>query len=145
MIRRVASIAGMLLWGLCGAAHAAGLDVADAWIRAAPPGMDMLAGYARLSNPGPSAKTVVGFDSPAFAAVELHRTAIENGVSRMRPVPRLPIAPGDEVELRPGGLHLMLISPARPLAEGDRVPVRVLLEDGETVEVEFPVAGEPPR
>lgn len=135
----------MLLWGLCGAAQAAGLEVADAWIRSAPPGMDMLAGYARLSNPGRAERVVVGFDSPAFAAVELHRTTIEDGISRMRPVPRLRIPAGGEVVLQPGGLHLMLISPIHPVAEGERVPVRILFEDGEMVEVEFPVAATPPR
>lgn len=135
----------MLLWGLCGAAQAAGLEIADAWIRSAPPGMDMLAGYARLLNPGRTERIVTGFDSPAFAAVELHRTAIEDGISRMRPVPRLRIPAGGEVVLRPGGLHLMLIAPEHPINEGERVPVRILLEDGEAVEVDFLIVSAPPR
>ena len=57
--------------------------------------------------------TIVGASSPAFGEVSLHETRIVDGVSRMRALPELRIAPGDSAVLKPGGMHLMLMQPQR--------------------------------
>lgn len=108
----------------------------------------MLAGYATLRNSGSEAVSVIGIDSNAFESVEMHRTEEVDGVSRMRPVAAIEIPPGGEAVLEPGGLHLMLIQPRQPLAEGDTVILRLRLTDGRTVDAAFPVqrnAGEDPH
>ena len=71
-----------------------GLEAKDAWIREAPPGVAMLAGYALLRNTGKQALTIDRASSKAFGDVSLHRTTIENGVSRMAPVPALTLPAG---------------------------------------------------
>lgn len=101
--------------------------------------MPMLAGFGRVSNPCGDAVTVVGARSDAFADVSLHETRIVDGVSRMRAVPRLPVPAGGSVELRPGGLHLMLMRPHAPLKAGDSVDVVLELEGGATRVVRFEV------
>ena len=63
---RVVSLAFALLFAT-GAAHADGrLGVFDAWIRSAPPGTTMLAGYATLKNTGDAPVTVLTAQSDAF-------------------------------------------------------------------------------
>jgi len=105
-------------------AHAAGkLEVRDAWIRAAPPGAMMLAGYAQLRNVGDAPVVVSGASSAAFGDVTLHESVSENGVERMRPLPAIAIAPGGSVALAPGGKHLMLMRPAHPMAAGTSVAI----------------------
>jgi len=94
----------------------------------------MAAGYGVLHNRCRQAVTVVAAGSRAFAAVSLHETTVVNGVSRMREVERLPVAAGAKVELKPGGLHLMLMQPEVTLAEGREVPLRLSLDDGRKVD-----------
>ena len=100
-----------------------GLVVEQGWIRPPMPGMGMTAGYARLSNHGRRPLAVEEVSSPDFVGTELHRTLVENGVSRMRPGLPLPLAPGAVQTLEPGEYHLMLFEPKRPLKVGDSVLV----------------------
>src|SRR5690606_22188869 len=81
----------------------------------------------------PGAVVVTGARSAAFASVELHETRVVDGVSRMRAVERMPVMAGEETLLRPGGLHLMLMRPLAPLAEGDVARVVFLLADGRRI------------
>lgn len=100
-----------------------GLEVADGWIREAPPGSTVTAGYARLRNAGKAALAVSGARSAAFEGAMLHRTVTEDGVSRMVHGGVLALAPGESKNLEPGGWHLMLVRPLRPLKAGERVTV----------------------
>lgn len=100
-----------------------GLVVEDAWIREAPPGAMMTAAYAKLRNDGRQALRIDGAFGADFASAELHRTVVENGLSRMVHGEPLELRPGAQAALEPGGWHLMLFRPSRPLKAGDRVPL----------------------
>ena len=120
----------LLLACLCsGKVMAAGpsLAISDAWIREAPPGATVLAGYLRLANTGDKALVISAIRSQDFERIELHRTVVEEGIARMLPVERLEIPPGDSISLEPGGMHLMLFNPARSLRQDDRVVFSVEL------------------
>jgi copper(I)-binding protein len=120
--------------------HAEGkLGVYDAWIRAAPPGSHMLAGYATLKNTGDAPITVLTVQSDAFRQSSIHETVVERGVSKMRELPRLDIEPGAAVEMKPGGRHLMLAYPRHAVVPGEKVQVIFLLADGRRVETWFDV------
>lgn len=95
----------------------------DAWIREAPPGALMTAAYARLRNDGRQLLRIDGALGDAFGSAELHRTIVENGISRMLHGEPLELPPGGRAALEPGGWHLMLFRPARPLKAGDTVPL----------------------
>lgn len=96
--------------------------------------MPMAAGYGQIRNDCREAVVVVAAGSKAFGDVSLHETTLVDGVSRMREVERLPIAAGKTVELKPGGLHLMLMQPEVALKEGAQLPLRLSLEDGGKVD-----------
>lgn len=113
------------------------LKVQGAWVRLPPVAMPMMAGFARIENGCEAPVAIVGAESLAFADVSLHETREEGGVSRMREVEALPVAPGKAVELKPGGLHLMLHGPYRPLDAGDRTVITLKLQDGRTLPVPF--------
>jgi copper(I)-binding protein len=107
-----------------------GLVVRDAWVREAPPGASVLAGYLQLENRGPETLVLVTLGSRDFGRIELHRTLVEEGVARMLPVGQLEIPAGESVVLEPGGMHLMLFNPGRPLQVGDRVEFSIRLANG---------------
>ena len=133
-------LSALLMSGL-GTAHATEcLPVAKAaWVRMPPVAMPMMAGFARIENPCKTPVSIVGAESLAFEDVSLHETREANGVSRMREVAALPIAPGKAAELKPGGLHLMLHGPYAPIAAGEKVVITLRLADGRSLPVQFEV------
>lgn len=141
--RRVVSaafVASIALLAAAPSAHAQGkLSVYDAWIRNAPPGATMMAGYATLKNEGDAPIKVLTVQSDAFRQSSIHETVVERGVARMRELPRIDLAPGATVEMKPGGAHLMLSEPRHAIRDGDKVHMVFLLADGTRVETYFDV------
>ena len=78
------------------------------------PGMKMGAAYMSLANNTDRAITIVRISSPQFDSVELHETTIEDGVARMRAMPKLSMPAGATLVLQRGGKHLMLMRPTHP-------------------------------
>ncbi len=139
-LQRACLVAAALVLAPC--AQAAGkLEVADAWIREAPPGATMMAGYANLANRGDARLVILAVESTAFESSSVHETVIVDGMSRMRELGRIDLDPGASVELAPGGKHLMLMQPSQPLAAGARVAMTFVMADNSRVDAEFVVRG----
>jgi copper(I)-binding protein len=76
---------------------------------------------------GNAADALLSVTTAAAAMVEIHETTTDaSGMSGMHQIPRLEIAAGERVELKPGGYHLMLMQ----VAEG-------AIEVGKTIELEL--------
>ena len=116
----------------------ADLEVRDAKLRVlsgnAPAG-----GYFKLTNTGDLPVVLDGAQSPAFAQVMIHRSAVENGVARMRHVAQLEVPAGSTLSFAPGGYHLMLMQRQGLLAPGDQVEVILQVADGQQLPVSFAV------
>lgn len=121
------------------AGKACAAQVREGWVRMPPMQMPMMAGFGRIENRCPLPVTIVSAKSAAFGDVSLHETRIVDGVSRMRAVPELRIAPDGSAQLKPGGLHLMLMQPHKPLKPGSRIAVEFALKDGGSLFGEFEV------
>ena len=135
--RSAASYRWLLLAPLCVSASACAGEcvpqVRDGWIRMLPGAMPMMAGFGRIENRCPTPAAIVDARSAAFADTSLHETTVVEGVSRMRAVPELRIAPNGAAVLQPGGLHLMLMQPRVPLQAGTTIQVDFALKDGGTL------------
>jgi len=119
-------------------------QVREAWVRMPPGAMSkkaapMMAGFGRIVNRCPTPATIVSARSPSFGSVELHETRVVDGISRMRPVPQLRLAPDGAAVLKPGGMHLMLMRPGATLKPGSKVVVEFVLAGGGTLLGEFEV------
>jgi copper(I)-binding protein len=119
------------------------LTVESPWIREAPPGSPVLAGYLVVHNPGRKPQTIAGVQSPDFGAVEIHRSYVEDGIAKMAPVDMLEIQAGGKAVLEPEGYHLMLFRPARALQAGDTASLVLVTAAGERVTVKVPVIRQP--
>ena len=113
--------------------------VRDAWIRLVPGGMPMHAGFARIDNPCNVVLTVTGVSSDAYGSASLHESTLVNGISRMRELPRIVVPAQGGVELKPGGMHLMLMDPTKPLKAGDHVGLRFDAGKGRSIRGDFVV------
>jgi copper(I)-binding protein len=115
------------------------IAVRDAWVRLPPMQMPMMAGFGRIENRCAAPVVIVAAKSAAFADVSLHETRIVDGVSKMRALPELRIAPDGAAVLKPGGMHLMLMQPHAPLKQGSRVAIEFELKGGGSLLGEFEV------
>ncbi|MFW6091794.1 MAG: copper chaperone PCu(A)C [Actinomycetota bacterium] len=110
------------------------LTVEEAWVKAADEGMT--AAFGVLANTSDADVRVVGAESPAAAAVELHEVAEVDGEQTMREKDGgFEVPAGSEHVLEPGGDHLMLMDLAGPVQPGEGVDVVLTLQDGSTVEL----------
>ncbi|MFI5356335.1 MAG: copper chaperone PCu(A)C [Opitutales bacterium] len=121
------------------AAESANLRVTDAWARWLPADLPA-GGYLTLHNAGSAEVVLTGATSPDYAMVHLHESyTAENGDQGMRMVGRLPLPPGAQVQLQPGGYHLMLMHANHAVKPGDTVTVILEFADGSTLHVALPV------
>ncbi|KAB0678116.1 copper chaperone PCu(A)C [Aureimonas leprariae] len=114
--------------------------VGHPWSRATPPAAKTGGGYLTLTNGGTSDDRLLSARSPAAPDVQIHEMKVENGVMTMRRLENgLPVPAGQEVALKPGASHLMLIGLRQPLKAGDSVPLTLVFEKAGAVDVTLKV------
>ncbi len=132
----------LALWSSLSWAAQGQVVASDPWIREAPPGVSMWAGFVTLKNTSDRPVALVRAESPAFHMVELHRSVVENGLVRMREQQRIEITPGASLALQPGGYHLMLMHARQPVRAGERLPIVLHFDNGQQLELAFAVRRE---
>ncbi|MEQ8825263.1 MAG: copper chaperone PCu(A)C [Filomicrobium sp.] len=139
--------AAILITGILAASACQGVSASSAWIRFAPPGTTVHAGYLTLANTGPSDVSLTGASSPGYARVEIHHSKVIDGVATMEKIAQISVPSGQTVALKPGGLHLMLIKPTGAQELGTKVPVKLSFSDGSsiTVQAEVNKGGKPEK
>lgn len=123
-------------------AQAADVAVKDAWARATVPAQKVSGAFMELKS-GKGA-TLVGASSTVAGSVEVHEMKMSGDMMKMREVPRLKLPAGKTVTLKPGGYHIMLFELKQQLQAGERVPLKLEIEQGgkrETIEVSAEVRG----
>jgi len=103
-----------------------------AWATAAPGQPASV--YVTLDNQG-EADRLVSASTTAALRVELHEMAMDGDVMRMRQLPAIELPAGQSVELKPGGLHMMLIGPRAPLKVGEGLLLKLKFEKAGEVTV----------
>lgn len=124
---------------LSSAAGADAINVIDPYVRAMPPGQRVTGAFMTLQNNSDSDRALVRAESDAAQTVELHEHLHNDGMMQMREVEKIDIAKGTTTELKPGGLHVMLIDLQRPLQVDDIVTLKLVFDDGSEQSVEAPV------
>lgn len=117
------------------AALADGLTVDAATVPLAPPTARAHAAYVTLTNTGSETRSLTGVSAPGYMMVHLHQSAETDGIVTMTPVDQLDIPPGTTLTMARGGLHIMLMRPETPLAEGGEVPLTLEFANGDTLSV----------
>ncbi|MGE5161905.1 MAG: copper chaperone PCu(A)C [Betaproteobacteria bacterium] len=134
-----------LTWAVAGSALAQ-VDITSAWARSTVPGQGGTGAFMTIV--AKDGGKLVGAASPVAGVVELHEMAMDNNVMKMRAIPALDLPAGREVQLKPGGYHVMLLDLKRPLKVGEKVRIELRLEmrDGKRVTqpVEAEVRSTPP-
>jgi copper(I)-binding protein len=116
------------------------IQIGNPWTRATPKGSTVAGAYMTLTNKGSAPDRLVGGSSAVADRFEVHSMVMDGGVAKMRPVDGgLEIKPGETVELKPGGLHVMLTGLKQPLNKGEKVKATLEFEKAGRVEIEYTV------
>jgi periplasmic copper chaperone A len=116
------------------------ITVETPWARATPGGAQVAGGFMRIANSGKEPDRLVGGTLAAAGRFQVHEMSMADNVMRMRELDNgLAIRPGETVELKPGGFHIMFLDLKQPLKEGQTVKGTLVFEKAGTVEVEYGV------
>ena len=98
-------------------------------------GTSTSAAYMTIANGGSTPDRLIGAASDVAAAIELHTTEVKDNVARMQQVQGIDIPANGEVQLKPGGFHIMLINVRRDLKPGDTITLTLTFAQAGKVEV----------
>lgn len=155
----VIALLAMLLTTACApptSAPTAGIQASGVWARAAKTGemksdassdagMAMGSGmnsavYMVLANSSATPDRLLSAAADVAGAVEIHESSMDGDVMRMQQLTDgIEIPANGQVELKPGGLHVMLIGLTRDLNPGETFPVTLQFEQAGAVTVEAEV------
>ena len=118
---------------------AASLKIENAWSPEAPPIAKVMAGYMKIVNLSNKDIKITSAKSNLFKNVEIHLTDMNDGMMRMIKQDNLNIKANAHIELKPGGLHMMLMGKLKPIKSGSVIPVSLTFDNGETVNINLKV------
>jgi len=116
--------------------RAGALVVRNVWARPATQSDGLSAVYMVIENTGDQPDRLLHAHSDVAQTIELHEAKMENGVMKMQPVEGIDVPAHGSVELKPGGLHVMLIGLTRDLNPGDTVELELHFEQAGHVAVQ---------
>jgi copper(I)-binding protein len=145
MMKKVtlAAFAGMMTLGAMALPAAASdhsshgpIEVDDAWARARAATAKVAGAFMEIENKSAEDDRLVSATSDISERVEIHTTKMEDGVMRMMQMKEGIVIPaGGEVELKPGGYHVMFLGLKTKLEEGTMFPVMLKFEKAGDVKV----------
>jgi copper(I)-binding protein len=116
------------------------ISIHHPWARATPPGAEVGGAYVVILNAGATADRLVSVTTPLAEAGEIHEMTMVEDVMKMRRLENgLEIPAGGSVELKPGGIHIMLVKLKAPLVENVPVMMTLMFERAGPIEVELVV------
>ena len=92
--------------------------------------------YMTLHNSGTGNDRLIGVSTHIADRAKLHTHDMKGDVMKMRPIDAIMIPKGGMVELKPGGLHIMLFGLRTPLKKELSFPMRLKFESAGEVDIE---------
>ena len=113
------------------------LTIVDPWVRTTT--NNVTAAYMTIKSKG-AADTLVSASSPIAGMVQLHEVITEGATSKMQEKPGgFPVPANGQVELKPGGYHVMLMDLKQQPKEGETVEITLKFEKAGEITITAPV------
>jgi periplasmic copper chaperone A len=114
--------------------------VREVWVRSTPGNARGSAAYAVIENTSAKADRLMEVSSPDADKVELHESKSSGGIMSMSPIETVPVPARGKLDLKPGGVHVMIMGLTRPLKAGETLPLTFSFEFFGDVDVNAMVA-----
>ena len=115
------------------------IKIENTWSPEAPPVVKVMAGYMKIHNLSDKNIKIQSVKSNLFNKVEIHLTQMKNGMMNMIKQESLNIKAKNHIELKPGGLHMMLMGKLKPISKGSVIPVTLTFDNGEIININLKV------
>ncbi|CAG4886585.1 copper chaperone PCu(A)C [Paraburkholderia saeva] len=127
----------ILFAALCGCAGGASaapasVMVSNCWIRLLPGDLPS-GGYFSVMNMSGQPIDLTGVQTDAYGMAMLHQTQSNGSTSQMVMVQKATVPANGTLAFTPGGYHVMLEQPKKPLKVGMSIPFTFTFSDGEQV------------
>ena len=120
----------ILAWILPLGVFADHIIVREAWVNEAPPVARVHAAYMVITNTANRKITLEKVESRDYGRVEIHQSRLEQGQMKMTIHEQVVIEANQDFQLSPGGFHLMLFKPLKPMRAGNIVKLRLYFDQG---------------
>lgn len=133
-----ALVLAVFLAGAAGA-HEYDLDkltIGHPWTTVTRGGLKTAAVYITFVNDGPKGDKLLKVSSPIAQHASIHANIKDGEVMKMREQDGVEIPAGKTVELKPGGMHIMLEGIDHPFKDGEMIPLTLTLANEGEVKVE---------
>lgn len=118
------------------------LKISAPWARATPKGAKVGGGYMTIINTGTAPDRLISGATGISGRFEVHEMSMDNGVMKMRELrDGVEIKPGEKVEFKPGGYHVMFTGLTQQLVQGESFKATLQFEKAGPVEVQFAIEG----
>ncbi len=112
------------------------------WARASAGHGNAGAAFMTITNTGGVDDKLISAATANAKKTEIHETKMEDGIMKMRMLMGgLTIPAKDKVELKPMGLHVMMMGVTEKLVEGEMLLLTLTFEKAGSVNVAVPIAG----
>jgi copper(I)-binding protein len=101
--------------------------VSDAWVRATVAQQKSTGAFFQIKSMKKA--KLISVSTPHAAMAEIHEMSMDNNVMKMREMDVLELPAGKQVELKPGGFHIMLMGLKKQAKVGDEVTLSLTVED----------------
>ncbi len=123
------------------------VSVKDAWVRTSVQGQKATGAF--MSITAKDGSKLVSASSPVAGVAEVHEMKMDGDVMKMRAVSGgLDLPAGKQIDLKPGGYHIMLMDLKAALPKDSTVPLTLVFKDTKgvesKVELKVPVAAVAP-
>ena len=109
------------------------VSVKDAWVRTSVQGQKATGAFMSITAKGGS--KLVSASSPVAGVAEVHEMKMDGDVMKMRAVSGgLDLPAGKQIDLKPGGYHIMLMDLKAALPKDSMVPLTLVFKDTKGVE-----------
>ena len=116
----------LLLAALLAPSAQAQTTVKDAWVRGTVAQQKATGAFMQITSP--AGARLVSVSSAAAGVVEIHEMSMQGSTMQMRALPSgLDLPPGQPVDLKPGGYHVMLMDLKGTLKAGDSIDLTLTI------------------
>ena len=116
------------------------IEIVQPWSRATPSTAPSAGGFLTLTNKGNAPDRLIAIETPAAKQAEIHEMKMDGAVMRMREIENgVVLPPGQTVELKPGGYHVMFIGLKAPFVKDQNVSATLVFEKAGRIDIEFQV------
>lgn len=131
------------------------ITVSGQWARTSPDATDMGAAYLKINSDTDDTLVSAMVDTSVAAMAQIHEMVpVENGMSTestmdssamtMQEVDHIDIVAGTQLELKPGGYHIMLMKLVKPLLTGETFKITLTFTKAGAVVIDVPVLEDAP-